>query len=114
MEISHIFQCRQEVKVLTEACLTLTTFDDNPVHQIVALLTDALTDVTMTGIVINNVVNYLAEVHGLDQFKATNILNAAAQLLTVMVLELQGIGYGNAKMIYLVSTYPYVAVNIGF
>ena len=114
MEVSHIFQCRQEVKVLTEACLILTAFDDNPVHQIVALLVDALTDVTMTGIVINNVVNYLAEVHGLDQFKTTNILNAAAQLLTVMVLELQGIGYGNAKMIYLVSTYPYVAVNIGF
>lgn len=114
MEISHIFQCRQEVKVLTEACLILTAFDDNPVHQIVSLLTDALTDVTMTGIVINNVVDYLAGVHGLSQFKATNILNAAAQLLTVMVLELQGLGYGNAKMIYLVSTYPYVVVNIGF
>lgn len=114
MEISHIFQCRHEVKALTEACLILTAFDDNPVHQIIALLTDALTDVTMTGVVINNVVNYLAEVHGITQFKATNILNAAAQLLTVMVLELQGLGYSNAKMIYLVSTYPYVVVNIGF
>lgn len=114
MEISHIFQCRQEVKALTEACLILTAFDDNPVHQIIALLTDALTDVTMTGIVINNVVNYLAEVHGLSQNQAINILNAAAQLLTVMTLELQGLGYSNAKMIYLVSTYPYVVVNIGF
>lgn len=114
MEISHIFQCRNEVKVLTEACLILTAFDDNPVHQIISLLTDALTDVTMTGIVLNNVVNYLAEVHGLSQNQAINILNAAAQLLTVMVLELQGLGYSNAKMIYLVSTYPYVVVNIGF
>lgn len=114
MEISHIFQCRHEVKILTEACLILTAFDDNPVHQIIALLTDALTDVTMTGIVINNVAHYLAEAHGLTQINATNILNAAAQLLTVMVLELQGLGYSNAKMIYLVSTYPYVVVNIGF
>jgi hypothetical protein len=114
MEISHIFQCRHEVKVLTEACLILTTFDDNPVHQIISLLIDALTDVTMTGIVLNNVAHYLAEAHGLTQINATNILNAAAQLLTVMVLELQGLGYGNAKMIYLTTTYPYVVVNIGF
>lgn len=114
MEISHIFQCRHEVKVLTEACLILTAFDDDPVHQIVGLLTGALTDVTMTGIVINNVVNYLAEVHGLKQFNAINIINAATQLLPVMVLELQGLGYNNAKMIYLTNTYPYVVVNIGF
>ena len=114
MEISHIFQCRHEVKVLTEACLVLTAFDDDPVHQIVGLLTGALTDVTMTGIVLNNVAHYLAEAHGLTQINATNILNAAAQLLTVMVLELQGLGYSNAKMIYLTTTYPYVVVNIGF
>lgn len=114
MEISHIFQCRHEVKVLTEACLILTAFDDDPVHQIVGLLTGALTDVTMTQIVISNVASYLAEVHGLSQNQANNILNAATQLLCVMVFELQGLGYSNAKMIYLTNTYPYVVVNIGF
>lgn len=114
MEQTHVFDAQNELKALRESCLILTSFDDDPPHQIVALLVDGLADITQSAIVINNVVNYLAEVHGLDQFKATNILNASAQLLSKMVLEFTALQFNNVKAVYLVNTYPWIAVNIIF